>query len=153
MKIIGKKRAGDLLRKRFPKLNIDDSLYTVFKKFDKTDLNILPVFKGKKFVGEVHEIDLLKVIVNPDKLLRRDIIQFRFSVDFGYFAKKAADIMTRHELSIKEKDLVEDAAYVMLKEGVRCMPVFRKKKLIGILTEVDLINKIVKKGLLKKWNS
>lgn len=149
---IGKKKARDFLRTDFHRVYTNDHLGDVFRKFDETDLNILPVFDKERFLGEIHEIDLLKTLINPRKIPEREIIQMGFGVDFGYYAKRAKDIMTLHDIIIKHDDLIEDIAYLMLREDVKCIPAFDGEQFLGIVTESDIIDSVVKRGI-KKWSS
>jgi CBS domain-containing protein len=51
-------------------------------------------------------------------------------------------IMTRRVITATEDMEIEEAAALMLKEGIARLPVIRGKKLIGIITREDIIHAI-----------
>lgn len=51
----------------------------------------------------------------------------------------AGDIMTKHVRTLEPMALVEDAARVMVEERIGAMPVVQDGKLVGILTETDVL--------------
>ena len=134
------------VKKKFLKVRARDSIKKVIRIFEKEDISVLPVFKGKKFMGEIHEIDLLKLLVNIKDIPEEDVTSLGFTVDMGYIAKTAEQIMRRHDIILEPKTKVKDAAYTMLKEGVSKIPVMKKKSLIGILSEKKLLEELIKRG-------
>lgn len=146
---IGELPAEKLMRKRFSKVKTNDKVSKVIKLLINSDSSVLPVFEGRKFVGEIHELDLLKLVVDPKDIPEEEVITLGFGLDMGYFAKTAGDIVRRHEISISPKTKIKEASFIMLKEGVKSLPVMKKKRLIGIITERDILNKVIKRGLEK----
>ncbi|MCK4497563.1 MAG: CBS domain-containing protein [Candidatus Aenigmarchaeota archaeon] len=146
---IGKLPAEKLMRKRFPKIKINDKISKVIKTLLKTDTSVVPVFEGRKFIGEIHELDMLKIVVDTKEIPEEEIITLGFGLDMGYFAKTARDIVRRHEISISSKTKIKEASFIMLKEGVKSLPVMKNKRLVGILTERDILKRVMKKGLEK----
>jgi CBS domain-containing protein len=59
---------------------------------------------------------------------------------------RISDLMRRKIITINAEDLVIDAAKIMAKKRFGGMPVVDNGKLIGIVTERDIINKVVAKG-------
>lgn len=145
MKEVGELLVKDILRRKFPKLKTNDTIYKIIDSFENSDLRALPVFEDGKFKGEIHEIDLLKLAVNAKKIPEEEIIKFGFNVDFGYFAKKAKDILNKHEISVSLSDKVSDVAWEMLKNRISVVPVFDKKEFKGIVCEEHIIDKIKQK--------
>ncbi len=146
MKKVGRLKVKDLMNRHYPKIKIDESIKKVLGTFRRTKVDAVPVFSRDKFVGEIFKEDLLKLVVNVEKVPENKILELGYSMDFGYFAKKAKDIMTSHSLSINENDLVEDAAWEMLQNEVKALMVVNdKKQIIGIITEKDIMKRILKK--------
>ena len=133
------------IKKQFLKVRAKDSIKKVIRIFEKEDISVLPVMKGKKLIGEIHEIDLLKLLVDLKDIPEEDVTSLGFSVDMGYIAKTAEQIMRRHDIIIEPKTKIKDAAYTMLKEGVSKIPVMKKKSLIGILSEKKLLEELIKR--------
>ncbi len=52
---------------------------------------------------------------------------------------KAEDLMSKDVIWIKENDTVEDAATLMVEKGISRLPVFRKGKLVGIVSKADIL--------------
>ena len=134
------------VKKQFLRVKTKDSIEKIIKIFEKEDISVLPVMKGNKFVGEIHDVDLLKLLVNIKDVPEEDITSLGFSVDMGYIAKTAEDIMRRHDIVLEPITKVKDAAYTMLKEGVSKIPVMRKNSLLGILSEKKLLEELLKRG-------
>lgn len=138
-------KVKEVMKKRFLRVKENEPISSVLKQFRK-GINILTVVDDKgKFLGEIHKIDILKLAINPKDVSKGDIIKFGFGVDFGWFAKKAGDIMNRHELTIDPELQVEKAAILMLREDVRSLPVVLNKKIVGIITENEILKRLVKK--------
>lgn len=146
---IGKLAAEKVMRKKFSKLRGDDKIPKVIKTFVKEDANVIPVFEKNRFIGEIHELDILKLVVDPKEVPDEEIMILGFELDMGYFAKTAADIVRRHEISISPKTKIKDASLIMLKQNVKSIPVIKNKKLVGILREKDILDRIVKRGMKK----
>lgn len=134
------------VKKKFLKVRASAPIKKVIRIFEKDDISVLPVMKGKKFVGEIHRVDLLKLLVNLKDIPEEDITSLGFSVDLGYIAKTAEQIMRRHEIILDPKTKVKDAAYTMLKENVTKIPVMKKNRFIGILSEGKLLEELIKRG-------
>jgi predicted transcriptional regulator len=135
-----------LVKKRFTKVGPGTPIKRIIKIFDRTGFNVIPVISGSKFLGEIHKVDLLKLLVDMKQVPEEDIVSLGFGMDFGYVAKKAEHIMRRHEVSLSPDTKVKDAAYTMLKEGVTTIPVMEKKRIIGIVSEMEILEKLMKGG-------
>jgi len=139
-------KVKEVMKKRFLIVKETGLISSVLKKFKK-GINILTVVDDKgKFLGEIHKIDLLKLVINPKDVGEEEIIKFGFGVDFGWYAKKAGDIMNRHEITVGPDDLVEKAAIMMLQEDIRSLPVMENDKIVGIITENEILKKLIKRG-------
>jgi predicted transcriptional regulator len=146
MKKIGGMKVKQLMNRHYTKISIDEPIKKVVKTFKRTNADALPVFSRDRFVGEIFQEDLLKMVVNVEKVPENRILQLGYSMDFGYFAKTAKDIMTQHGLMINENSLVEDAAWEMLQNEIKALMVVNDKKaIVGLITEKDIIRKILKK--------
>ncbi len=139
-------KVKEVMKKKFLTVKEKESISSVLKKFKKGINILIVVDKQRKFLGEIHKIDLLKLAINPKDIAEEDIISFGFGVDFGWFAKKAGDIMKRHELTLEPDQLIEEAAILMLREDIRSLPVIEKGKIIGIITENEILKDIIKRG-------
>jgi CBS domain-containing protein len=135
-----------VVKKRFTKVGPGTPIKQIIKIFDRTGFNVIPVIKGRRFLGEIHKVDLLKLLVDMKQIPEEDIVSLGFGMDFGYVAKKAEHIMRRHEIALSPDTKVKDAAYTMLKEGVTTIPVMDKKRLVGIVSEMEILEELMKGG-------
>jgi acetoin utilization protein AcuB len=52
---------------------------------------------------------------------------------------KAHNVMLRDVITVTEDELVEEAARIMVDHKVTCLPVVRNNRLVGIITDIDLL--------------
>lgn len=93
----------------------------------------LPVVDGTKVVGVMSQRDLLRRALGaalafgtrePNKLMR--------SLD-------VRDVMTTPAVTIDPGAAVQEAARTMVEKKIGCLPVVEEGKLVGILTETDVL--------------
>lgn len=144
-KDIGELLVEKAMRKKFNKVHPSTTIKKLVELFHSPRINSVPVFDRKSnFIGEVHQLDLLKLIVDPTKIPNEEIISMGFDIDFGYFAKTAKDVMRRHEITLEKGDKLQEAAYAMRKEGVTTIPIVENGKVVGLLTSQDLLDMVLK---------
>lgn len=103
----------------------DDILELVADILDWRKIRHLPVEDKKgKLVGVISSRLLLK----------------HFRKDKNNVAKTVKDVMVKDVISISPYDSIIDAIKIMEEKGVGCLPVLKKNKLVGIVTEVDFLN-------------
>jgi CBS domain-containing membrane protein len=93
----------------------------------------LPVLRGDELVGVVSQRDLFLAGVSS-------VLQFRQSTEKEWLAHiKIAEVMTRELITIAPENDVEDAVTRMLEHKIGCLPVVSGGKLVGLLSETDLL--------------
>jgi CBS domain-containing protein len=118
----------------------------------------LPVMDDNKLVGIVTESDILSLLSTGD--LSEDLwlpspleiieIPVRELINWEKTKKALSDIgiseigevMTSEVISISEDADIEEAASVMLREGIARLPVVRDSMLVGIVTRSDIVRGI-----------
>lgn len=60
---------------------------------------------------------------------------------------KVKEIMTRGVVTIEEDKMAIDAARLMTEKGVGCLVVVREGKVVGIVTERDMVVRVISQGL------
>ena len=80
----------------------------------------------------------------------RDIKQVRVAIDlFNVSLEEAeeeivvADIMTRNVITVSPDTLLQKAAEIMMIHKIGALPVVEDDKIIGIITETDLLKALV----------
>jgi len=98
----------------------------------------LPVLEGCELVGMVSDRDLKRAMPSPATGLRaHEVNDFldRISV---------AEIMTRPVVTIGPMLPLEEAARLMVEEKISALPVIERGRLVGIVTETDVLALFVK---------
>lgn len=135
---IGKELVKKVMRRKFPKLSVSDSIEKATRVFSKTNLSAIPVFRRNKFVGELHERDLLDLAVDVQHIPEFKLIRS----GMAFFAKRVSDLMSEHEDVISPDARVSDAALMMMVGGNSIIPVVEKQKLVGIIARQDIVNRL-----------
>jgi len=146
MEDLAKKKVKEIMRSGVKKVKETDSLKKVARIFHSTDLSCLPVVNEKgKIVGDVHERDLLKVLIGYANITPRDVVGvLGTKLDMDHFAKTVGDIMNSHNFEIEEDESVLDAAILMDENGIRSLLVKNSAgKIVGVLDLEDLVEKIL----------
>ena len=120
-----------------------EKLISVFEK-EKVD-SLAVVNKRGKFKGDIHKRDLLKLLVGPEDLSWDEVVgPFGRIVDMGYFAKNVKDLMRAHEISVSPSERLKEVIKLMFRHGLEVVPVVEKGKLIGMITELEILEQIYK---------
>jgi len=61
-------------------------------------------------------------------------------------SRKIRDIMTANPETVSEKDTVRDAARIMKKRDTGVVPVVDGKKIIGVITDRDIVIRLIAEG-------
>lgn len=103
----------------------DLDILSAAKKMSSANVGSLIIVSGDNPIGILTERDLVKKVIakgiDPRSL-------------------KAAKIMSSPVVSIGPEASLRDAAALMLRSGVKRMPVISKGKLVGIITDTDLVS-------------
>ncbi len=151
MRHIANLTVKDLMRK-LKTVKVTAKIPEVIKVFDnaKTDA-VAVVGKNNKFLGDIHQHDLLKLLIDPNDLSWDEVTGiFGRYVDMGYFAETAKDLMHRHELTVTPETTIRKVVSLMFKHNVDALPVVKNKKLVGMITELEILDKIIKDKRRKK---
>jgi acetoin utilization protein AcuB len=114
-------------------LHSDQTVQDVVDLFEEKRIRHAPVLENGKVVGVVTERDL------------KDALPSRFSVSpkINAYAKSVAEIMAKKPITAHPMDFVEEIALVFYEQKIGCLPVVSQDKLVGFLTETDLLYKYI----------
>ncbi len=111
------------------------SIVTASRLMQARQIRRLPVLDGKRLVGIVTQTDITRGLIALTPLT------------------SISNIMTREVVTIEVEAMVSQAAHVMASKRVSCVVATRHGELAGILTEKDLIRRIVTRGTPPKPTS
>lgn len=113
----------------------NDSMKKAMDILKEREIRHLPVLKGReKLVGIVTETDIKQASPSPATAL--EIREIYYLLD----KVKVKQIMTRRVYTVSSNASVEEAALIMREKKIGCLPVVDGGKLVGILTETDILD-------------
>ena len=116
----------------------NDSMKKAMDLLRERDIRHLPVLKdGEKLVGIVTERDIKQASPSPATAL--EIREIYYLLD----KVKVRQIMTRRPYTISSTAPIEEAALIMREKRIGCLPVVDAGKLVGILTETDILDAFI----------
>ena len=128
------KTVARLMTTRVVSVEMDDSLEMVQDIFRKVKFHHLLVVEQGVLVGIISDRDLLKA-VSPYVGTMSET-----SRDRATLQKRAHQIMAHHPTTIRSFATIHEAAQLMIKRGVSCLPVLSKdRKVLGVITWKDLL--------------
>ena len=136
----------EIMRRSFMKCKKSTTIKDLLKKL-RGEQNIVVVYERGKPVGEIDELDLIIVMVNPRKVPHEYIVELGFGVDLDYFAKTAGDIMDPIHVCVGPDDSVTDAIVLMDENDVKSLPVVNKEgRVVGVISDNDIVSAYIKRG-------
>jgi len=121
----------------------------------KNRIGGLPVMEGDKIVGIVTETDILSLLdtgeISEDLWLPSPLevveVPIREFINWERTRSALSDIgnspistvMSDNVISIDEDADIEEAAAIMLREGIARLPVVKGGRLVGIVTRLDIV--------------
>jgi len=103
----------------------------------ENEIRHLPVLKDGKLVGILSERDIKQASPSPATALEiREIYYLLAKV-------KVKQIMTRRPYTITSTATIEEAALILREKKIGCLPVVDDGKLVGILTETDILDAFI----------
>lgn len=118
-------KVKDIMSENYIQLNKETLIYDAIKKMLEKNVFAIIVMEKDSLAGIVTERDLtVKVIANQLDIKK----------------EKLSKIMTSPVIFISPDESLEDAAKIMVSKKIRKLPVVENDRVVGIITEDDLIN-------------
>jgi len=133
-------KVKDLMSKKLFTVGPEDMLDKVFYLFNFEAIRHLPVVEKGKVVGVISDRDMKKVMGSRKKIVTEKVDGTQFTVH----ARRVRTIMDRGVTTIGPDDQAADAAAIMAKRKIGCLPVVKKDKLVGMITSTDILRAYVK---------
>ena len=132
-------KVKELMTKKVLTVTPDDNVDRVFVLFHLKNIRHLPVLDKGKLVGILSDRDLKKLLGYPKKF-----VVTPDGTTFTIASRKVRSIMGKQVITIGPEQRAAEAAAIMRKRKIGALPVVRKKKLVGIITESDILKAFVK---------
>ncbi len=115
-------------------IGMDDTLEQIQRLFEKHKFHHLLITEYKELIGIISDRDILKEI-SPSVNTLSENNRSRETLK-----KKAHQIMIRKPITVEPDTLVDDAANIMLKKNISCLPVVSPSGNIqGVLSWKDIL--------------
>ena len=120
-------------------IEMDDTLGQIQKIFEKHKFHHLLIVEDGELIGIISDRDVLKEISPHVNTISEDS-RARQTLN-----KKAHQIMSRKPITVEPDTLVDDAASIMLKKNISCLPIVSPSGNIdGILSWKDILKCLLK---------
>jgi len=117
-----------------PKTSLPEAMRLVRQR----GIRHLPVVDNGRLVGIVSDRDLKRAMASPATSLERHELTYLLD------ALEVAEIMTRAVITVGRTFPIEEAARLMVTSKVSALPVTEVGRLVGIVTETDVLELFVK---------
>ena len=125
---------NEIMTTRVITIEMDDTLGQIQKIFEKHKFLHLLIVEDGELIGIISDRDVLKEISPHVNTISEDS-RARQTLN-----KKAHQIMSRKPITVEPDTLVDDAASIMLKKNISCLPVVSPSGNIdGILSWKDIL--------------
>ncbi|MBI5904523.1 MAG: CBS domain-containing protein [Deltaproteobacteria bacterium] len=115
-----------------------DSMRRAMDLLKEHEIRHLPVLKdGDRLVGILSERDIKQASPSPATAL--EIREIYYLLD----KVKVKQIMTRRPYTVSSSTPIEEAALIIREKKIGCLPVVDNGKLVGILTETDVVDAFI----------
>jgi CBS domain-containing protein len=136
-------------------VSVDATVSEAAALLRKNRIGGLPVLEDEKIVGIVTETDILSLLdtgeISEDLWLPSPLevveVPIREFINWERTRSALSDIgnspistvMSDNVISIEEDADIEEAAAIMLREGIARLPVVKGGRLVGIVTRLDIV--------------
>ena len=134
-------RVSDLMSQDVATVGVADSCQEAVARMVRRKIRHLPVVeRDGRLVGVVTDRDLRHRLFEPRVMKEIGTV----SVDQILKTVPVKDIMSAPVVTVGPQDELETAARTMLEDKVGSLPVVENGRVVGILTETDLLRQIVR---------
>ena len=126
-------RVKDRMRRSLVSVAQSDTLDHALRTLKQFNIRHLPVVKGDRVVGIVSDRDVKKAA--PSQFDYPTAEEFRAFTS----AVTVKEIMTKEVITVSPLTPIEEAACLMNQKRIGALPVVQEGRLVGILTETDVL--------------
>jgi acetoin utilization protein AcuB len=128
----------DVMQTKLFTVTPDTTLPEAVRLTGQRGVRHLPVLDGDRLVGMLSDRDLKRAMASPATSLEAH--ELRYLLD----GLRVGEIMTRAVITIGPMFPIEDAARLMVMEKIGALPVTDGDRLIGLVTETDVLRLFVR---------
>jgi ribosomal subunit interface protein len=121
--------ARDIMTTKVITASPDEKATKIVSKMEKYDIKEVPIVRDNKVIGMVTFFDILELLKFSDKA-------------------KASNIMFMPPTATPDTP-IEDLIHLMVKTSVEAIPIVENEKLVGIVSDYDILNELKNTKLLK----
>jgi acetoin utilization protein AcuB len=141
-------RVSDIMTREVTTLTEEDNLERVLRELGRLRFHHLPVVDDGRVVGILSQRDLLGHLTSDLDRSRVAQAQERRLLERTF----VRDVMRTQVVTVSADALVSAAAAHMLEARIGALPVVnRENRLVGIVTENDVLRLVAGRGLLGPW--
>lgn len=117
----------------------DCSVQDAIRIMEENQIRHLPILENKELVGIVSERDLRPFFPAPLTGSKEEMCS----------GIKVGEVMQTNLITVHPLDFIEEAARMIYEHKIGCLPVVRQDRLVGIITQLDVLRTLVEQtGLL-----
>ena len=130
-------KVRDIMAKKPVTLKHDDTLASVKDTMELERIRHIPVVEREELVGVVSQRDLYRVSLGSGMRFEEDTQK--------EFLKTVAvkDVMSHPAVTVTADAPIRKAARLMVAKKIGCLPVLDAGKLVGLITETDLLKELL----------
>lgn len=128
---------ADLMSQKLITMSPDDTVERVVRLLRYRGVRHLLVVKDGDLVGIISDRDIKRAL-DPQRGKQKKVLNLG-GLFFLLEPFAVREIMSRNVIAIQPGATVQEAAQTMLAEKIGALPVLDKGKLVGIITETDLL--------------
>jgi len=118
-------------------VNRSDTLHHALRTLETWKIRHLPVVEGDRLVGIVSDRDLKKAAPSPfDRDTAEEFVRFTSAVT-------VKEVMSKEVVTTSPHCPIEEAAALMFEKRIGALPVVQEGRLVGIITETDVLEALV----------
>jgi acetoin utilization protein AcuB len=130
-------KISDLMTRNLVTVSPDDSVERVVQLFAREGVRHILVLSKERLVGIISDRDIKRALA-PGRIVKKKSMNLG-GVFFLLEPMLVREIMTRDVVTVIPDLSAQEAAAIMLAERFGALPVVANGKLVGIITETDLL--------------
>jgi CBS domain-containing protein len=150
------KKVRDFITRDLTSVTLDTPLKEVAEILSWRGISGVPVVDGKnEVIGFISEKDLITSlfpeqvrIENPDVIRIDNLAQIVKKLT-SVGEARVTDYMNTNIICVSEETPISDIAGIILKKGIKRLPVLRDKRLVGVIDRANLVRVMFERGSLE----